>query len=155
MSARTRFCQLVLSKIGSTVLWTAQGPDAFDCSGLVMWALLSLGAKGKNGKQIVDHTAQMFSDETPALVTAPGATPLPGDLCFYGQDAGHVTHVAVWLAGGKVLSADGATSRILDLKTAKANPSNRVRLHDSPSYRRDLLSTHRNRFVDDLDLVTR
>ncbi len=155
MSARHRFCQLVLSKIDSPVLWTAQGPDAFDCSGLVMWALLALGAKGKNGKAIADHTAQMFSDETPALVTAPGATPLPGDLGFYGADNAQVIHVVIWLAGGRILSADGATSRILDLKTAKANPLNRVHLHSSVNYRKGFLGLHRNTFVDALDLVSR
>jgi len=149
MIARTRFCQLALSKIGATVLWGAEGPDSFDCSGLVMWALHGVGSKLK------DHNAQILADATPDIRTAPGAEPLPGDLAFYGTDAGHVTHVAVWLAGGRVLSADGATSRVTSLKAARANPGARVRLHPSPEYRKDFLSIHRNRLVDDVDRVTR
>lgn len=148
VAARSRFVQLALSKLGSTVLWGAQGPREFDCSGLVMWALEGVGVHLK------DHNAQMLADETPNLATAPGATPLAGDLCFYGSDWGHVTHVAIWLLGG-VLSADGATSRVTSLATARANPRARVRLHASPQYRDDFLGVHRNRFVDDLDLVTR
>ncbi len=149
--ARSRFCQLLLSKLGSTTLWAAQGPDAFDCSGLVMWGLLGVGAK------IHDHSAQMFSDETPSLVTAPGAVPLPGDLCFYGLGPAAVSHVAVWLAGGKCLSADGATSKIRTLSVALSKPGCRVRLHDSANYRADLpyFQIHRNTFLDKLDRVTR
>lgn len=147
--ARQRFCQLALSKIGSTVLWAAQGPDTFDCSGLVMWALESVGVK------MPDHNAQMMADKTPNLVTAPGADPLPGDLGFYGPDAAHVEHVVIWLAGGRILSADGATSLVKDLKTAKANSSARVRLHDSAAYRSGFLGIHRNTFLDALDNVSR
>lgn len=155
LTARQRFVELALSRLGGTVLWAAQGPDAFDCSGLVMWCLGRVGARGPSGKPLVDHNAQMLADELPALATAPGALPLPGDLCMYGQDAARVTHVAIWLAGGRVLSADGATSRVTELALAEANRAARVRLHDSPQYRRDFLGLYRNRFLDELDLVTR
>lgn len=148
VAARSRFVQLAVSKLGSTVLWGAQGPREFDCSGLVMWALENVGA------HLPDHTAQMLADETPNLATAPGATPLAGDLCFYGADWGRVTHVAIWLLGG-VLSADGATSRVTSLEVARANPKARVRLHASAEYREDFLGVHRNTFVDELDKVTR
>ncbi len=150
--ARGRFCQIALSKIGNTVLWAQRGPDVFDCSGLVAWALRGVGGLDRRAT----HNAQMMADETPDLRTAIGPLePLPGDLCFYGRDAAHVIHVAIWLAGDKVLSADGATSRVLDLKSALANPTARVRLHDSPKFRRDFLGTHRNRYLDDLELITR
>ena len=149
--ARGRFVQLALSKLGSVVLWAEQGPDVFDCSGLVMWCLEGVGAKLK------DHNAQMLADVTPDLVTAPGAQPLPGDLCFYGHNPAQISHVSIWLAGGGCISADGATSRIRDLKTARASQSCRVRFHDVALYRRDLLffAIHRNLFLDDLDKVSR
>lgn len=150
MSAiRSRFCQLALSKLGSTVLWAQQGPDVFDCSGFVMWLLDACGAR------MPDHNAQMLSDETPNLATAPGSSPLPGDLAFYGTGPSNIIHVGIWLEGGKVLSADGATRRVLDLAAAKANTAARVRLHESPLFRKDYQSTHRNRFLDDLEKVTR
>ena len=148
MSARTRFVQLALSKIGSTVLWGANGPDVFDCSGLVLWAL---GAAGVN---LSDRRAQDLHDESPNLATAPGeALPVPGDLVFYGLNPQRVTHVAIWLDGGRVVSADGATSRVTDLRAARANPGARVRLHEVPQYRRDFLSIHRNTFADAKDLI--
>lgn len=149
--ARGRFSQLVHEQLGKPVLWAAQGPVAFDCSGLVMWALLGVGAS------LVDHNAQMLADETPNLATAPGAKPLQGDLCFYGESVDRISHVAVWWAGGRCISADGATSRVRELKTALASKTARVRMHDKASFRKDLpyFAVHRNRFLDDLDLVSR
>jgi cell wall-associated NlpC family hydrolase len=149
--ARARFCQLLLSKLNSTVLMAANGPDVFDCSGFGYWALGAVGVK------LGDHSAQMFADATPDLATAPGATPLPGDFCVYGENSGKISHIAYWLIGGKCISADGATSRIRDLRTAAAKPSCRVRLHDEASFRKDLpyFAIHRNTFLDSLEKVTR
>lgn len=146
MTARARFCQLALSKLGATVLWAANGPDTFDCSGLVLWAMNAAGAK------LPDQRAQDLSDKTRLLSGDEG--PVPGDLCFYGQDYSHVIHVAVWLAGGRVLSADGATSRVTDKRAAEANPASRVRLHDTPVFRRDYLGCHRNTLIDVVDRVS-
>lgn len=147
MTARTRFVQLALSKLGAVVLWGENGPDSFDCSGLVLWAMNAAGAK------LPDQRAQDLYDCTRGLVE--DESPQPGDLLFYGTDANHVIHVGVWLAGGKALSADGATSRVMDKRAAEANPAARVRLHDTPHFRRDYLETRRNVIIDAVDLVSR
>ena len=146
--ARSRFCQLAIAKLGAVVLW-----GELDCSELVALCLLGVGAPDMTKT----HRAQTLADETPNLVTAPGAEPLPGDLCFYGTDAGNISHVAIWLAGGGCISADGATSRIKDLKTAKANPGARVRFHDSADFRKDqpYFAIHRNTYLDAIDRVSR
>lgn len=153
LTARQRFVELALARLGSVVLWGAKGPRAFDCSGLVTVCLHLAG-----GKDLTEtHNSQSLADDTANLLTAPGAEPLPGDLVFYGADAEHISHVAIWLAGGMVLSADGATHRILDMDGARANPHNRVRLHDSPAFRPDLPYRAIHRFVhlDRLDKVSR
>lgn len=145
MTARTRFVQLALSKLGSAVLWGANGPEAFDCSGLVLWAMNAAGAK------LPDQRAQDLADKCRLLGGEEG--PLPGDLLFYGGGWGSVIHVGVWLAGGKALSADGATSAVKDLQAAKANERARVRLHDTPVFRRDYLGCSRNTLIDAVDKV--
>jgi hypothetical protein len=103
------------------------------------------------------HNSQKLADETPDLTTAgPGVlAPIPGDLVFYGSASDGISHVAVVVAGGKCISADGATSHITNLQQALANPANRVRLHDRLDFRRDLPfhAVHRNAFVDALDGV--
>jgi len=139
--SRSRFCQLAVSKLGSVVLWNHDGPSLFDCSGLVCWSLREVGGRDMS----TTHNAQRLYDETTAV-----SSPSPGDLCFYGLDARHVIHVAIWVARGRVVSADGATSRVLDVKAARANLSARVRMHPAPEYRRDFLSVRRNIYLDDL-----
>ncbi len=148
MSAiRSRFCQLALSKLGATVLWNSDGPSLFDCSGLICWSLLGVGGRDLRAT----HRAQTMADETPDLATFDGEEPQPGDLCFYGRTPAEVIHVGIWLAGGRVLSADGATSRVRDIRAAKANPAARVRLHPGPQFRRDYLAVHRNSYLSAIE----
>ncbi len=161
MTARTRFCQLALALLGKPVLWGAKGPDAVDCSGSVTSSLLATG--GPDLRQT--HNAQRLFNEAHQLA---GADPLPGDLIFYGPDAQHVEHVAILLAGGKVLSADGAQPSVHTIEEAlqhatyrvRLHATYRVRLHDDAHFRRDIpagnpLAVRRNHWVDDLDLVSR
>jgi cell wall-associated NlpC family hydrolase len=152
--ARARFCALALEQLGKPCLWARRGPDAFDCSGVVAWLLNQIGGPDLRAT----HNAQLLHDESPALETY-SVPPmlLSGDLLFYGHDAGSVSHVAIAVRGGMALSADGATPHILKLEDALANPLNRVRLHSSVRFRKDLpyFSAHRNTWVDALELVCR
>lgn len=151
MSVRDRFVVHALERIGHVVLW-----GELDCSELVCLALKEAG--GPDWTKT--HTAQRLHDEeTRELV--PGETPLPGDLVLHGyraaNDALKVTHVGIWLAGGQVVSADGATSKVKTLEEAKANPQARVRLHSNTSYRPDLPYCAVRRFhaLDAVEGVTR
>ncbi len=149
MSARDEFVKHALSKLGSQVLWNADGPQVFDCSGLVCWALLESGGPDLRAT----HNAQKLSDETPSLATFDAAVPLPGDLAFYGRDSGHVTHVAIWMPGAECLSADGATSRVTDLTKVSKNAI--VRLHGGVAFRGDFLGVHRFIHLDAIDKACR
>lgn len=151
MSARSRFLQFALSKLGEPVLWSQKGPHLFDCSGLVTWSLMSCGGPDLR----LTHNSQRLADETADLTTArPEALePVPGDLLFFGDSAHGITHVAIVLAGGKCISADGASSHLTSEQVARANPRNRVRLHERFDFRPDLpfRSVHRNTLVDAID----
>ncbi len=152
VTARALFVQLAKEQLGKPVLWAQRGPEAFDCSGLVTWLLEQVGG----AKLRATHNAQKLHDQTPALETFPEATgALPGDLCLYGPDAGHIIHVTIWLEGGACISADGATSRQLLMSEALKNPLARVCRHDSLKYRRDFRSVHRNTWLDAVDGVCR
>lgn len=148
MSARSRFVALALEQLGKPVMWAGHGPDYFDCSGLVTWLLKSVGAKDLTKT----HNAPALAGATPPLL---GTPELPGDLIFYGASPIEISHVAIVLAGRKAISADGATSHILDLELAKSNPRNRVRLHERYDFRPDLAFhvLHRNTLVDAADVI--
>lgn len=149
MSIRTRFCDVGLAQLNRPVVWGARGPEAFDCSGHFTWCLRGVGGPDLRAT----HTAFLLSEEMRRLL--PSETPLPGDACFYGPANGGVIHVAIWLAADKILSADGATSSVLDLATARANPLARVRLHDKPTFRSGFRGVYRNHYLDAMENVAR
>ena len=140
LGLRERFVELALLKVDSVVLWNRDGPDVFDCSGLVAWCILKAGGPDLRAT----HNAQKLFDETAGPWSI---EPRPGDLAFYGADIKRITHVAIWLGPERVLSADGATSRVTDLAKAQANPAARVHLHTRP-YRRDFFALHQNKWLD-------
>jgi cell wall-associated NlpC family hydrolase len=85
-------------QIGLPYLWGGTGPDAFDCSGLVMEAYASAGV----------HIARTSQDQ---WATEPHvSSPQPGDLVFYpGADGTWASpgHVALVADGGQMIEAYG------------------------------------------------
>lgn len=79
-----------LAEVGKPYVFAEEGPDAFDCSGLMQWAF------GRVGLKLPRTAAQQQKFATPI------DKPQPGDLVFWGNPA---THVAMYLGDGKILSA--------------------------------------------------
>lgn len=162
MSHRADFLKVVTAQIDKPVVWAQRGPDAFDCSGLVTWAMKRAG--GPDLTQT--DNAQMLHDKTRELGASQTEQPLPGDLAFYGvyekmadlsELKVHIVHVAVVDEFGGVISADGATPSVRSIAQAMANPHNRVRRHTIIRYRKDtpVIVVCRNTLIDALDQVTR
>lgn len=145
---KTKFISYLASKLQRPVLWGSKGyakvdnvvvSDVFDCSGLVTCAI-----RAATGVDLtIDHNAQKLSDETPYT-----NTPQAGDLCFYGKDWGHVIHVAVYMEGGKCLTASGATSSITNLIDA-LKARHHISLEPVVRYRTDFLGIHTNTYIKD------
>lgn len=86
---------LARAKVGRPYVWGGNGPDVFDCSGLIWWAYRQIGIN-------VPRTA-----ETQYLASDPVNMLEPGDLLFLldtsdphwnGTDA--TTHVGIWTGTG-------------------------------------------------------
>lgn len=157
---RDRYYSAVVALIGKPVIWRMKGPDAFDCSGSVTYALKLIGGPDLT---LIDN-AQALHNETRLL--RPDEAPLKGDLVYFGLTGPtDIEHVATYDEFGGIISADGATSQIdpkvlgyaAALARALANPSHRVRTHNTRFYRKDTpyIVVHRNVFVDRLDQVER
>ncbi len=121
---------------------------AFDCSGLVTCGIQATGGPDLRAT----HNARLLAAETAQILPADA---LPGDLVFYGQglrDDGtpNITHVAISLGAddGRVMSADGATSKQLDFETAAKDPRCRIKVHDV-NWRGDYVATHRNKWLEE------
>lgn len=91
-----------LQEIGKPYHYGDEGPNAFDCSGLMQWIF------GKAGIKLPRTAAQQQQFATPIT------DPKPGDLVFYGAPA---HHVALYLGNGRMLAAPhtGANVRVQDV----------------------------------------
>jgi len=97
-SIPARAVALARSRIGAPYVWGAEGPDAFDCSGLVFWVYSQLGVQ-------VPRTAQPQFEW--ALPVEPSQLQ-PGDLVFFQgtwATSDPISHVGMYTGNGMVVMA--------------------------------------------------
>ncbi|CAN5767986.1 hypothetical protein BH20ACT6_BH20ACT6_21010 [soil metagenome] len=81
-----------LAQVGDAYVWGAQGPDAFDCSGLTMYAWAAAGVS-------LPHSAAMQSTMG---VPVTRDSLQPGDLVFYYSP---ISHVGIYIGNGQLVHA--------------------------------------------------
>src|SRR6266567_5622654 len=85
-------------QLGKPYLWGGTGPDAFDCSGLMMMAYRTAGIN------IARSSQAQWATET----RVPASQVQPGDLVFFAGADGTVTdpgHVGLVIGNGKMIEA--------------------------------------------------
>ncbi|MFH8515934.1 NlpC/P60 family protein [Streptomyces gelaticus] len=82
----------VRQALGRPYIWGANGPDGFDCSGLMQWAYAQAGVSLPRTSQAQRYAGHMV----------PLSEARPGDLVVYRADAGHV---AMYVGNGQVVHA--------------------------------------------------
>lgn len=80
------------SVIGAPYVFGAAGPDAFDCSGLTMWAWAQAGVS-------LPHSA---AAQYASLPKVPLSAVEPGDIIYYDNFG---AHVAIYVGGGQIVQA--------------------------------------------------
>lgn len=88
--------------VGRPYVWGAEGPDAFDCSGLTQYVFQEFGVDLP--RRAVDQSA--FGDPTRRLQR--------GDLVFFSSDTRRslVTHVGIYEGGGTMIDASKRHGRV-------------------------------------------
>lgn len=81
-----------MAQLGKPYGWGAAGPDAFDCSGLMVWAY------SQNGKSIPRTSQAQLAGGTPVSLSELQ----PGDIVGYYPG---VTHVGMYIGNGQVVHA--------------------------------------------------
>jgi cell wall-associated NlpC family hydrolase/tetrahydromethanopterin S-methyltransferase subunit G len=96
-----------LEQVGDPYVWAAAGPDAFDCSGLTMYAWAAAGVS-------LPHSSAMQYDATTRVSTSDLQ---PGDLLFYYSP---IHHVAMYIGGGRMVEApySGQSVRVVPMRTS-------------------------------------
>ena len=84
--------QTALAQVGDPYVYGAAGPDAFDCSGLTMYAWAAAGVS-------IPHSSGLQpSSGTPVAVSDLS----PGDLVFYYSP---ISHVGMYIGNGQIVHA--------------------------------------------------
>jgi len=93
--------EAALTRRGDPYVWGAAGPNAFDCSGLVVWAF------AQEGITLPHYTGDLWNSG----VHIPRADLEPGDLVFFFPD---ISHVGIYLGDGLMIDAPdfGETVRV-------------------------------------------
>jgi hypothetical protein len=91
--------EAALSKIGAPYVWAAEGPNVFDCSGLVYWAFKKAGKLPTIGNNRTTAARYMKYFASRGLTSKTEGR--RGDLVIFGNGA----HIGIYLGDGKVVSA--------------------------------------------------
>jgi peptidoglycan DL-endopeptidase CwlO len=114
-AARSSAVELALSKIGAPYRYGAEGPNAFDCSGLVSWAFKKAGVSLPRTSRAMSKVGEPVSRDELRR----------GDLVFFYKP---VRHVGIYVGDGEIVHASNRESpvKVSDMENMKYNSARRV-----------------------------
>jgi len=112
--------RIAMSYLGTFYIWGGDDPSGFDCSGLAVECLKSVGVLPRSG----DWTANMLSNKFVVV-----SEPKPGDLVFwYDRSDKKVIHVEIYIGSGLSIGASGGGSKTKTIANAiKSNAFIKIR----------------------------
>jgi cell wall-associated NlpC family hydrolase len=109
-SARHWFLKTALAYLGTPYVWGGDDPSGFDCSGLVIEALRSVGLI-EGADFTADDLLKKFASQ---IVTEPER----GCLIFFLNSEGRAVHVGICLDRFFMIEAGGGDSKVTDAASA-------------------------------------
>lgn len=100
-----KFIDVAKAQVGKPYVFGADGPNAFDCSGLIHYALNKAGVNAP--RLTADGYKNLYRGSS-----VNRANLKPGDLVFYyypndrGIPPGHASHIEIYLGHGKTMGTD-------------------------------------------------
>ena len=102
-----------LTRLGAPYAWAAAGPDAFDCSGLVVWSFKQAGLTLPRSSQALASGGQPVALDQMQ----------PGDVISLFPDA---SHVGIYVGGGRMIHAQFEGLPVI-VESLRGAPINNVR----------------------------
>ena len=104
-----------ITKMGKPYVWGADGPNAFDCSGLMKWAFEQIGKDLPRSSSAQSQVGESVSKSDLK----------PGDLVFFYSP---VSHVGIYAGNGKVLNAptEGESVKYTDIDRMPFHNAQRI-----------------------------
>lgn len=90
----SRVVAIALAQLGKPYRWGADGPDAFDCSGLTMYCYAQIGIYLPHSSAAQYDCGERISRDDLK----------PGDLVFFARRRG-ISHVGMYIGGGNFVHA--------------------------------------------------
>jgi len=97
---------LAESKIGSTYVRGAKGPNTFDCSGFVYWCLKNSGVSISYMTSITWRTTSRFQRITSM------SSLQRGDILVFSGSTSASGHVGIYIGGGKMIDASSSQGKV-------------------------------------------
>jgi cell wall-associated NlpC family hydrolase len=95
-----------LSQLGKPYVWGAEGPNAYDCSGLVLWSHSHPNSRASLPRVAAD---QYFATRNRTVTTSAAVAQqglLPGDLVFFGRGSWqNIGHEGIYIGNGLMVHA--------------------------------------------------
>lgn len=108
------FLWVILSYHGTWYTWSGDDPSGFDCSGLSVEGLKSVGKIPRKSDYSADGLWKKFRHQ----VRKKWDDPMPGDLCFWFDSQGVAVHVAVCINVDSYIGAEGGGINVTNLENA-------------------------------------
>lgn len=117
MPTQAAFREACEAELGRPYIWGAEGPDAYDCSGLAQFLLAKLDLDPP-GDQTAEGLYRHFSRQNRSSTVAAADSQL-GDLVFFGNDES-ISHIALAWGEAKMFEAGGGGRDTTTVERARA-----------------------------------
>jgi len=107
-SVASRIVELAKSQLGKKYVWGAEGPNSFDCSGLMQYIFGKVGVK----------LNRVSSDQATQGIKVAKANLVPGDLVFFSginssSGSSKISHVGVYIGGNEFIHAANSSRGVV------------------------------------------
>ena len=101
------FISILMAQLGKPYVWSTEGPDSFDCSGLVYYCLRQAGVK------VSRYTAAGYSQVESWDLISRQSDLKRGDLVFFSNSSGHINHVGIYLGYNSYIHASSSAGEVV------------------------------------------